>query len=174
MRGRFEQLKRALRGDDLHAWLYHGKTSWLQLTWFLLLLGTLAWLDGSTQFIWLVPPFAATLSILLLLPQAPIAQPIPVVVGPTLGACVGTAVALFVHGPIYAVLVAGLMLWALPLLKVYHPPGIALSMYPLMLHTSVWFPLVVVFPFTIVAVATCTLLSRVSKAWPDYPVTLRR
>lgn len=171
---RLERLKRVFRDDSLHTWLYHGKTSWLHVLWFVLLLGALAWLDGPTHFVWLVPPFAATLSILLLLPASPIAQPFPVVLGPTIGACVGTAAALVVHGPIYAVLIAGLMLWVLPLLKVYHPPGVALSMYPLMLHTSVWFPLVVVLPFTVAAVATSSLLSRVSKAWPDYPVPLKR
>lgn len=173
MRNRSSGLKKVFSAYDWQAWMYHGRTSWLQLTWFVLLLGILAWLDGATQFVWLVPPFAATLTILLLLPRSPIAQPIPVVVGPTLGACVGTVVALFVHGPIYAALVAGLILFVLPLLKVYHPPGVALSMYPLMLHTSISFPLVVVLPFTVVAVTTCSLLSRVSKTWPDYPVPIR-
>lgn len=174
MRSRLDRLKHVLSGYNWQAWMYHGGTSWLQLGWFLLLLGTLAWLDGATPFVWLVPPFAATLTILLLLPRSPIAQPIPVVAGSTLGACVGTAVALLGHGPFYAVLAAGLMVVLLPLLRIYHPPGVALSMYPLLLHTSTWFPLVVVLPFTAVSVVTCSLLSRVSKNWPEYPVPLRR
>lgn len=173
MRNGLSRLKSAVSEYDWQAWMYHGRTSWLQLLWFLSLLGILAWLDGCTKFVWLVPPFAATLTILLLLPRSPIAQPIPVVVGPTLGACVGTAVSLFVHGPMYAALVAGLMVFVLPLLKVYHPPGVALSMYPLLLHTSISFPFVVVLPFTVVSVITCSVLSRLSKTWPDYPIPIR-
>ncbi len=131
----------------------------------------MAALDRAT-FVWLVPPFAATLTILLLLPQSPIAQPIPVVLGTTLGATVGTAVALIGHGPVYAVLVATLMVVVLPLLRIYHPPGVAISMYPLMLHTSLIFPFAVVLPFTLVAVTSCHLLSRRVPSWRDYPLPL--
>ncbi len=174
MRSGLVRLKHVFSAYDWQAWMYHGRMTWLQLMWFMLMLGILAWLDGSAHFVWLVPPFAATLTILLLLPRSPIAQPIAVVFGSTLGASVGTAVSLLVHGPFYAVLVAGLMVFWLPRLRIYHPPGVALSMYPLLLHTGIGFPLVVVLPFTLVSVVTCSLLSRVSMDWPEYPMPLRR
>lgn len=171
---RFDRARQAWTTYDWQAWLYHGKTSWLQLAWFLVLLGVLAFLDQSTQIVWLVPPFAATLTILLLLPRSPIAQPFTVVIGSTLGALAGTVASLFVHGPIYAALVASVMVLVLPLLKVYHPPGVALSLYPLLLHTSLAFPFVVVLPFTLVSVITCAGLSRIFKTWPEYPLPIKR
>jgi len=153
-------------------WMYHGKISFGQVIWFASVLLILAWLDKTTQLIWLVPPFAATLTILLLLPKAPIAQPIPVVAGTTLGASVGTVASLFVHGPFYAVLIAMLMLIILPICRLYHPPGVALSMYPLLLHTPVIFPIAVVLPFTLVSVISCGILSRLVRSWADYPLPL--
>ena len=169
----FGHRKNVFSDYDWKNWMYHGRTSGLQAIWFLSLLLLLAWMDGATKFVWLVPPFAATLTILLLLPKSPIAQPIPVIVGPTLSACVGTAASLWVHGPFYAALVAGLMVIVLPLLKVYHPPGVALSMYPLLLRTNIAFPFVVVLPFTVVSVVSCSVLSKVAKSWPNYPLPLR-
>ncbi|WP_369125232.1 HPP family protein [Alicyclobacillus fastidiosus] len=122
----------------------------------------------------LVPPFSATLTILLLLPKSPIAQPIPVVVGTTISASAGTAVSLLVHGPIYGVLVTLAMVILLPLLRIYHPPGVALSMYPLLLHTDISFPVLVVLPFTLIAVSSCSVLSKLSKSWADYPLPLKK
>lgn len=135
----------------------------------------LDYLSGDTflsRFIWLVPPFAATLSILLLLPQSPIAQPIPVVVGSTLGAGIGSVAALSVHGPFFAVAVAAITLLILSRFRIYHPPGVALSMYPLLLHPGHLFSVVVVLPFTTVAVVSSALLSRRFASWPRYPLPL--
>ena len=174
MRIRIAQMKNALLSYEWKNWIYNGRISWLQSIWFLSILLLLAWLDGTTKFIWLVPPFSATLTILLLLPKSPIAQPIPVVVGTTLAASVGIAVSLFVHGPIYAALVALIMVIILPLFRIYHPPGVALSMYPLLLHTGILFPIVVVLPFTLISVVSCGILSKLSRTWSDYPLSLRK
>lgn len=174
MRNRLRQIKNTYAKYEWSNWIYHGKTSWLQAIWFLSILLMLALLDGTTKFTWLVPPFAATLTILLLLPRSPIAQPIPVVIGTTLAASFGTAVSMIVHGPIYAVLVALTMVILLPLLRIYHPPGVALSMYPLLLHTGILFPLLVVLPFTLIAVSSCSVLSRLSKTWANYPLPIKR
>lgn len=168
------RLRHFASGSDWNGWLSHGRASWVQILWFVSLLMILAYLDGTTNAVWLVPPFAASLTILLLLPTASIAQPIPVVAGPTLAACVGTAASLWVHGPFYAVLAAGVMLVVLPRLKIYHPPGVALAMYPLLLNTTIYFPFVVVLPFVLVAVVTCAVFSRVSPSWAAYPLPLRR
>jgi CBS domain-containing membrane protein len=159
-------------------WRSESRISYPAMLWFLILLGLLAGLNffsgGSPlhHTIWLVPPFAATLSILILLPSASIAQPIPVVAGSTLGALLGSGAALAVHGPWFAVVVAGITLMTLSTLRIYHPPGVALSMYPLLLHPGVLFPLCVVLPFTFVAVCSAAWLSRRVKSWPQYPRSL--
>jgi CBS domain-containing membrane protein len=164
--------------DALSGWRSERHVSPANILWFISLLSLLAGLDylsGDTffhEFIWLVPPFAATLSILLLLPQSPIAQPIPVIFGSTFGASIGTVMALEVHGPVYAVIAAAIVLLLLSRIRIYHPPGVALSMYPLLLHPGWLFPLVVVLPFTIVAVLSAALLSRRVASWPQYPIPL--
>lgn len=160
-------------------WRSDNRVSAARVTWFVLMLGVMAALEYVSdvrffqEVIWLVPPFAATLSILLLLPAASIAQPIPIVVGSTLGAAIGTAAAVAVHGPVFAVAAAVSTLLILSALGLYHPPGVALSMYPLLLHPGVLFPLVVVLPFTLIAVVSAAFLSRRIGSWPSYPRALR-
>ena len=65
------------------------------------LLGSLAWLDFRDGGLFLVPPFAATLTILVYQPNVPIAQPIAVVCGSLFGAAIGTVLSAllgFGHG----------------------------------------------------------------------------
>lgn len=145
------------------------------LIWALILFVLFAWLDHrlSTLSIWLVPPFAAMVSILLYLPQQTVAQPLPVILGSTLGSLIGTLVALFTHGPMAAAFVAAVLLWLLPRIGLYHPPAIALSMYPLLLKPGPWFPFVVVLPFTLVAVLSHIAISRIWPSWPSYPRRVR-
>ena len=59
------------------------------------------------------------------------------------------------------------------LIRAYHPPGVALAMYPVLLHPGHWFPLSVVLPFTLVAVGSAALVSRLVREWPVYPKPLR-
>jgi CBS-domain-containing membrane protein len=63
--------------------------------WAVSMFGILAFLEFNKIGLYLVPPFAATLSILLLLPDAPIAQPYALIVGSVVGASIGTLLALF-------------------------------------------------------------------------------
>lgn len=144
---------------------------WYSWLWAAILLILLAWADQALNAIslYLVPPFAASLSILLYLPQQPVAQPLPVIAGSTLSALVGTLVALFVHGPFPAAITGIVLLWALPRVGLYHPPAIALSLYPLLLHPGIWFPFAVVLPFTVVAVLSHIWFSRHLSHWPRYP-----
>jgi CBS-domain-containing membrane protein len=171
--------KRELIGAALVQWRSENRVSAARVTWFVLLLGGMAglgYISGDRFFhevIWLVPPFAATLSILMLLPASSIAQPIPVIAGSTLGATTGTVIAMAVHGTIFAVLAAVCALLILSILRVYHPPGVALSMYPLLLHPGVLFPLAVVLPFTLLAVTSAAFMSRRISSWPAYPRPLR-
>ncbi len=143
------------------------------------MVGILVLLDAMSQSlvwreqIWLVPPFAATLSILVLLPQSSIAQPIPVIFGSTLGAGLGSVAAIFVHGPPYAGLLAVIAFVLLDTLRIYHPPGIALSMYPLLLRPGPLFSVEVVLPFMLLAVGSAALLSRKLTSWPEYPRPLK-
>ncbi len=141
------------------------------ILWMGLLLGALTWLDRAGIF--LVPPFAATLTILLYLPRVSIAQPFAIIVGSSLGAAIGTLFAVvFGFGPATAMAAALAALVILPLLRAYHPPGVALAMYPALLHPGLWFAVQVVLPFTIVAVVSATLMSRLLNSWPQYPAPL--
>jgi HPP family len=75
------------------------------LIWMAVLLGILVWLNHLGRRIFLVPPFAATITILLYLPNLAIAQPYTVVFGSTCGAGIGTALtSLLGFGPDVAIL----------------------------------------------------------------------
>lgn len=142
--------------------------------WMAVLLGTLAWLDLSHGGIFLVPPFAATMTILLYLPNVSIAQPFAIVCGSVLGSAIGTVLTLLLgFGPGIAILAALIALTTLPLLRAYHPPGVALAMYPPLLHPALWFAAEVVLPFTLIAVISAALMSRLVRGWPRYPLPLR-
>lgn len=142
--------------------------------WMALLLGGLVWLDHRHGGIFLVPPFAATMTILLYLPEVSIAQPFSVVFGSTIGAVIGTILSMLLgFGPGPAMAAALVTLIILPLLRAYHPPGVALAMYPSLLHPGLWFALQVVLPFTLVAVISTALMSRLLRGWPPYPRTLK-
>ncbi len=142
--------------------------------WMAVLLGALAWLDVRHGGIYLVPPFAATMTILVYLPDVAIAQPFAIVIGSTLGAAIGTVLAVLLGGgPAIAMVAALTALIALPLLRAYHPPGVALAMYPALLHPGLWFAVQVVLPFTLVAVISAGLMSRLLRNWPQYPAPLR-
>jgi CBS domain-containing membrane protein len=143
------------------------------ILWIGVLLGGMAWLGNRHGGVFLVPPFAATMSILLYLPAVSIAQPYAVVVGSTLGATIGTVIALVLGGgPDVALGAALVALAALPLLRAYHPPGVALAMYPALLHPGFWFPVQVVLPFSLAAVISAAIMSRTVAHWPRYPAPL--
>src|ERR1700752_110491 len=63
--------------------------------WMAVLLGILFWLDDQHEAIFLVPPFAATMSILQYLPSVSLAQPFAVVVGSVLGGGIGPVLSMF-------------------------------------------------------------------------------
>lgn len=134
--------------------------------------GLLAVLEHNRVGLFLVPPFGATLSILLVLPGASVSQPYSVVAGSVSGAAVGTVLSFFAHGSIAAVAAALLAFGFMNLIRGYHPPGVALAMYPLLLHPGTWFPLAVVLPFTVAAAGSASLLSKFVRDWPAYPKPL--
>lgn len=129
--------------------------------WMTALLGALAWFSSSLSTVLLVPPFGATLAILLYLPDSKIAKPLPVICGSVGGAAIGTALAtLLGRDPSTAVLAALTAALILGMLKVFHPPGVALAMYPALMHPGEWFALEVVLPFTLVALFSAALILR--------------
>ena len=71
-----------------------------------------------------------------------------------------------------AILAAVAAFGIINLIHAYHPPGVALAMYPLLLHPGHWFPLSVVLPFTVIATVSAALLSRLVEKWPAYPKPL--
>lgn len=150
-------------------------TAVLGIAWMAVLLGALAAFQGDRLGTFLVPPFAATLTIVLLLPDVGLAQPVAVVVGSTLGAGIGTIAALVVGHELWLAVLCPLVTIVVQLLLgVYHPPGVALSIYPILLRPGAWFPLETVLPFTLVAVLSAAMLSRACRAWPRYPRRGRR
>jgi hypothetical protein len=66
--------------------------------------GVLALLEANRIGVFLVPPFGATLTILMLLPDAPVAQPYALIVGSVCGAAVGTGISFLGSGLGMAVL----------------------------------------------------------------------
>jgi len=156
-------------------WFSRGSISVIQLAWFVLVMALLALLDRAhTGLSWTVPPFGATMTILIFLPEVPIAQPGPVIIGSVCGAAIGTALAEFGHGAVYAAAAASICVIVLSLLRILHPPAIALSMLPLLLHPGFWFPLAVVLPVTSALVLSAALLSRIPGAWSrPYPLSRR-
>ena len=122
------------------------------------------WLAGLHDGVFLVPPFAATASILLYLPDVPIARPLPVVIGSTCGAAIGTAFTWILgFGPVSALIAAVIAAVVLPLSRLYHPPGVALALYPALLHPGAWFAPRVVLPVTLAAVASAALVRGLSR-----------
>jgi CBS-domain-containing membrane protein len=142
--------------------------------WMTGLLGVLLWFDHVGDGVFLIPPFAATLGILAYLPEVAIAQPLAVVCGSVAGAVIGTGLTMVIgFGPDVAMLAALSATIVLPLLRILHPPGIALAMYPALLHPDAWFAIQVVLPFTLIAVISAAAMSRMLPSFPKYPRQLR-
>src|ERR1700751_4267939 len=72
--------------------------------WVAAMFGVLAALQANRIGVFLVPPFAATLTILMLLPDTPVAQPYALIVGSVCGAAGGTGISFFGSGLGMAVL----------------------------------------------------------------------
>jgi len=133
----------------------------------------LAALQAHRIGLFLVPTFGATLTILMLLPDAPVAQPYAVIGGSVIGAALGTAFGFFGRGLGTAVLAMIAAFVVISLIHAYHPPGVALAMIPVLLKPGPWFSLSVVLPFTTVAVLSAAAMSKWSSGWPAYPKPLR-
>jgi CBS-domain-containing membrane protein len=157
-------------GRMLKSWRTLHRPDMLGCLWMAVLLGSLTWLDFRDGGLFLIPPFAATLTILVYLPNVPIAQPIAVVCGSLFGAAIGSVLsALLGFGPGVALLAALTAMIILPLLRVFHPPAVALAMCPALLHSGAWFAILVVLPFALAAVISRAVLSRLVSNWSRYP-----
>ena len=153
----------------VRCWGSRSRLNIAEYLWVLAMFSILAFLENNRIGLYLIPPFGATLSILLALPDAPVAQPYSLVAGSVVGATVGTLLSLFSHGTLMAIVAAVAAFGIINLIHAYHPPGVALAMFPLLLHPGRWFPLAVVLPFTIIATGSATLLSRLVVGRPRYP-----
>jgi CBS-domain-containing membrane protein len=129
--------------------------------WTALLLGAVALLDLREGRALLIPPFVATLTILLYLPDASIARPIVVVCGSVLGAAIGTLFS-FIPGAGVGVAVAASLtaMIVLPALRICYPPGVALAMFSVLFHPGPWFAVEAVLPFALTAVISFAAISR--------------
>jgi CBS-domain-containing membrane protein len=156
----------------VRSWGTKSRLNIAEYLWILSMFGVLAALEDNRIGLFLIPPFGATLTILIDLPEAPVAQPYAVVAGSVVGASLGTLLSLFSRGSLMAIFAAVLAFCVINLIHAYHPPGVALAMYPLLLHPGHWFPLSVVLPFTVIATGSAALLSRLVGQWPAYPKPL--
>lgn len=157
----------------LRSWGTQASVNAAQFAWVIAMFALLGALETNRLGLFLVPPFGATLTILLVLPEAQIAQPYALIVGSVGGASVGTVLSLIARGSAMAIVSAVAAFAILNMIRAYHPPGVALAMYPSLLHASRWFPARAVLPFTVTAVASAAVLSRVAKGWPVYRRALR-
>src|ERR1700751_5237670 len=133
--------------------------------WVAAMFGVLAVLEANRIGIFLVPPFGATLTILMLLPEAPVAQPYALIAGSVSAAAVGTVFGLLGSSLVMAVLAMIGAFAVISLIHAYHPPGVALASIPVLLHTGHWFPLTVVLPFTAAAVVSAAAMSKWLRGW---------
>jgi CBS-domain-containing membrane protein len=125
----------------VQSWGTNGTFNLAGCLWMAGMFGVLAALEANRIGLYLIPPFGATLSILFLVPDAAIAQPYALIVGSVAGASIGTLMSLFARGLGVAVLAAVVAFGVMTLLRAYHPPGVALALYPVLLHPGDWFPL---------------------------------
>ena len=157
----------------VRCWGSRSRLKIAEYLWVLSMFGILAFLGDIRIGLYLIPPFGATLTILIALPDASVAQPYALVAGSVVGATVGTLLSFFSHGALMAIVAAVAAFCIINLIHAYHPPAVALAMYPLLLHPGRWFPLAVVLPFAIIATGSATLLSRLVVGWPSYPKSLK-
>ena len=75
--------------DVVRSWGTKSRLNVVEYVWILSMFGLLAGLEDYRIGLYLIPPFGATLSILLGLPDAPVAQPYALVTGSVVGATVG-------------------------------------------------------------------------------------
>lgn len=150
---------------------YPFRLPWQTYVWFGVILGLFALIDQQPWHLtaFLVPPFGATLTLIVALPQQTVSQPGPIILGGTLSAAVGSLLGLWFHGPLIAALAGIIVFLILPPLGLFFPPGIAFAIFPLLVKTTPWFPVLSVFPFTVVACGSASFLSQHVKDWPSYP-----
>jgi HPP family len=123
---------------------------------------------------WSIPGASfGTLTILMLLPDAPVAQPYALIVGSVCGAAVGMGISFLGSGLVMAVLAMIAAFVVISLIHACHPPGVALASIPGLLHPGYWFALLVVLPFTVIAVGSAAAMSKWLRGWPVYPRSLR-
>jgi CBS domain-containing membrane protein len=108
--------------------------------WILSMFGVLAGLEDIRIGLFLIPPFGATLTILIDLPQASVAQPYALVAGSVVGASVGTLLSLFSRGSFMAILAAVLAFGIINLIHAYHRPVSPLLCIPCCFTRAIGFP----------------------------------
>jgi CBS-domain-containing membrane protein len=93
-------------------------------------------------------------------------------VGSVVGASIGTLLSFLASDLGAAVVAAIIACLVIRAIRAFHPPGVALSLDPVLFHPGNWFPLVVVLPFTVIAACSAALLSKLIEKWPTYPKAL--
>lgn len=118
--------------------------------------------------LYLVAPFGASAVLMFAVPNSPLAQPWPAVVGNVVAALVGVAVCLLVAEPALRVALAvGLAITATILCRALHPPAGAVAMTAAMSpdaieHLGFWFALTPIATGTIALVVIAAIYARLT------------
>lgn len=115
---------------------------------------------------YLIAPFGATSVLLFAVPNSPLAQPWPAIVGNVIAAIVGVAVCNYVVDPVFRVALAvGLAISTMMLLRAVHPPAGAVAMTVALSPEAIdnlgfWFALSPVGVGTVTLVGLATVFAR--------------
>lgn len=126
---------RTVSTDQLHLSFKDGCLTALTCFTAILITGFVAHTFAPDQAPLLVASMGASAVILYVLPNSPLAQPWPLVMGHLSSACIGVGVAYGMPSVIYAAATAvGLSILFMLLLKCVHPPGAATALAPILGH----------------------------------------
>lgn len=133
-------------------------------------LTALAGLTELTSQLWLIPPMAASMALVMGAPQLPLSQPRNVVGGQTVSAVVGVAVSVLGDSLWLAALAGGLALGAMMLLQVPHSPAAATAVIGVSAADQWWLFILLAACSAIVLVLVGLIGNRANGA--KYPVYL--
>jgi CBS-domain-containing membrane protein len=102
-------------------------------------LGILTALTVATGHLWLIPPMAASMALIMGVPNLPLAQPRNVIGGQTVSAVVGVLVGIFGDSLWLGALAGGLALGAMMVARMPHSPAAATAVLGVSVDTSIGF-----------------------------------
>lgn len=119
--------------DQLHLSLKEKCVTALTCFAAIMITGFVSHIFAQNQLPWLIASMGASAIILYVLPNSPLAQPWPLVMGHLSSACIGISAFYSISSTLYAAATAlGLAVFFMLLLKCVHPPGAATALAPVL------------------------------------------